>query len=99
MGTGGVISFDVPQTSGSAAGIDYSLCPNGSNATSNPEVCVAEIDVGSANLTIASATPSDIHVTGTIPLRAQDIPVQVSFFSGCDPTIGISLDGGRVVPG
>jgi hypothetical protein len=82
MGSGGVITFDVPQSSGTG----YSLCPNGSNPNANPKVCVAEIDVGNANLTVTTAGPDDVHVTGTLPLRVEDLEVSAL---GCTETIAI----------
>ncbi len=94
LGSTGTITFDIPKSSSSVAGITANICPNGSDPTANPEICVAELDVPSANLTLATAAPEDLHITGTIPLRVQDL--QVSF--GC-ADLNISIDGDGSCPG
>jgi hypothetical protein len=98
-GTGGIITFDVPPEStsipvslpiiGNVGSIPISICPNGSNATSSPEQCIAEIEIGSAALTISTATPDALTLTGTIPVRIQEIPA-----SGTIIGIGINIDIG-----
>jgi hypothetical protein len=87
MGTNGVITFDVPTQTGLPLGI--TLCPNGSDATSDPKVCVAEIDIGNANLTLTPTTPNDLVITGTLPLRVEDLVLG----GVLDCTLGVSISG------
>lgn len=90
----GVILFPVPQTSTSIVGLTVDVCKNGPNPSSNPKVCEAEIDIGNSKLTITPAGPYDLHVTGTIPLRAQDIQVSLACAD-----INIALNGDGSCPG
>lgn len=77
-GNGGVITFPVPSTGGSQLGIKYDVCPGGPDANANPPKCIAEIDIGNAKLNIDSANPHNIHITGPLPIRMQDLPIDVT---------------------
>jgi len=77
----GVLTFDIPATSGSASFINYSVCSGGANPTANPPSCVADIDLRTANLTITPAGPYDLHITGTLPIRVQDLPISTTLGS------------------
>jgi MYXO-CTERM domain-containing protein len=77
-GNGGVITFPVPSTGGSQLGIKYDVCPGGPDANANPPKCIAEIDIGNAKLNIDSADPHNIHITGPLPIRMQDLPIDVT---------------------
>ena len=96
-GTPGVIDFDIPTDtiSTSVIGISVSLtvCPNGPNATSSPPECVAEIEIGSAALTVGTATPDNLTLTGTIPIRVRDLPVSTPV-----GTIAIGVGSGGSCP-
>ncbi|MBK9263594.1 MAG: hypothetical protein IPM54_27785 [Polyangiaceae bacterium] len=79
-GNGGVINFPIPSTSGSALGfINYSVCPGGADENSSPPKCVMEIDIGNAQLDISTATPHNIKITGPLPLRLQNLPIDLGF--------------------
>jgi hypothetical protein len=91
-GTGGIINFAVPATSTSFSGITASICPNGANTTSNPQICNAQINIGQANLTMTPTSPYDLSITGTVPLLVQDIPVTIDL-GICSPTINIAMNG------
>ncbi len=91
---GSSITFEVPKSSTSVAGLTATICPNGADPTANPKVCTAEIDVSNAALTIKPATPYDLHITGTIPLRVQDL--QVSFACA---NLNIAINGDGACPG
>src|SRR5690606_32390809 len=73
----GVMTFEIPTTSGSASIIDYDVCPDGPKPNANPPECVAEIDLGNAQLDIAPTAPHNLHITGALPLRLQKLPVHV----------------------
>jgi hypothetical protein len=85
LGTsGGVITFDVPTSMTSITEIvtvNITICPNGPNASANPPSCVADINIGGAILTLDAITPSSIKISGTIPIKLQDLPVSTSLGS------------------
>ena len=100
-GTPGVIDFDVPPEStsipvtipilGNIGSIPINICPNGSNAGSSPETCIAEIDIGQAALTVSTATPDSLTLSGTIPVRIQEIPATGSIIG---ISIGVDIGAG-----
>lgn len=75
----GVLTFDVPKSSFNESGFKGSVCPNGSLPNANPPECVAEADLGKANLTIATKAPHNITVTGTLAVRLRKLPVKGTF--------------------
>ncbi len=79
-GAGGVITFPIPESSGSAGGIiNYKVCPGGPDTNSNPPKCVMEIDIANAQLNIDTAAPHNIRITGPLPLRLPNLPVDLGF--------------------
>src|SRR5580693_8254286 len=56
-GSGGVIDYGIPSTTTSIVGSTLNICQNGENLSTTPPQCVAEINVGRANLTINAVTP------------------------------------------
>ena len=98
----GVLTFGVPTTSGSKV-IDYEVCPGGPNANANPPKCTAEVDAGSANLSISATGPHSVHIAGTLPVRLQNLPVHIKYlctFLGCiESDVGITLNGNGACPG
>ncbi len=106
--SGGVISFQVPETTGSVSILDYDVCPGGPNPGANPPTCTAQINIGQAALTIAPAAPYDLHITGTVPIILADLPIHGT--SGCvtvfgstvcvfDQTFDVALSGDGSCPG
>src|SRR5262249_42883305 len=74
MANGGMITFAIPETKGSPfLGTDYDVCPGGPDPANNK--CIAEVDLGNAQLTITPSAPYDLKITGTIPIRVQDLPI------------------------
>lgn len=94
----GTLTFEVPTSSGSQLGIDFEICPGGPDPAANPPKCVAEIGVGDANLTITPTAPHNLVITGTMPLRLQDLPIDVTYFFIPDSATG-SLSGNESCPG
>ncbi len=96
-GTPGVITFDIPTTpiNTSLIGISVSMtvCPNGFNTGTSPPQCVAEIEIGSAALTVSTASPDNLTLTGTIPVRVRDLPVSTPV-----GTIAIGVGSGGSCP-
>ena len=74
-GNSGVIDFNIPSAGPvSLAGQNLYICQN-PDSSASPEQCVAEINIGGAQLTINAVTPDAITLSGTIPVRIQDIVV------------------------
>ena len=65
------LTFPIPDSPTSILGISVELCKPPVTA----DQCVADIFVQMANLHIDAITPSSIQVTGTIPVKVDDIPV------------------------
>lgn len=97
MGSGGVITFEVPPTSGSQLGIDYEICKNGPKPGATPPECVAEIDIGNAQLNINTTSPHNITITGPLPLRIQKLPINVVYLFIPDSTTMV-LNGNQACP-
>ena len=76
---GGVLTFEIPSTSGSTLGISYNLCPAGPNPNGNPPSCVAEIDLGNAQLQIDPGNPHNIQIHGPLPIRVQRLPINITY--------------------
>jgi hypothetical protein len=95
----GVMTFPIPQTSGSQLGgsIDYNVCPDGPNEATLS--CIAEIDLGNADLTLATQTEHNLTITGTLPLRLKDLPVKLKTLWVFDSTVHATLTGNGSCPG
>jgi len=99
-GNGGVLTFDIPNTTGSVIGIiDYKVCPNGANPNANPPTCQAEINVGGAKLKIDPTATHNLHIHGPLPIRLRDLPIDFKYlFFIPDSARGV-LDGDGTCPG
>ncbi|MEZ4307661.1 MAG: hypothetical protein R3F14_06400 [Polyangiaceae bacterium] len=98
MGQAGVLTFNIPTTSGSQFGIDYSVCPGGAKPGASPPECVAEIDMGNATFDMATAAPNVIQLTGTAPMRLQDLPIDFVYLFVPDSTDAV-INGNGACPG
>ncbi len=84
---GGTITFNVPTSATpiKLAGITLgtvTICPSGPKPTANPPECVVEANLGTSSLTVATAAPHEITVTGTLPVRLQNLPMSGSGLGG-----------------
>jgi hypothetical protein len=100
----GVLDFSIPPSSGNTTGVTYDVCPNGPKPNANPPECTAEINLAQANLTITPAGPNDLHITGTLPLRLQDLPLHIKAlcigsFCAIDSDVTAALNGDGSCPG
>ena len=77
QGSMGLIQYPVPMTSVSVPVVgNISICPNGPNPSATPlEQCTADVNLSNANLFIDSVTPDTITITGTIPVKVEELPV------------------------
>ncbi len=97
---GGVLTFDIPKTSGSVIGvIKYDVCPNGANPNANPPTCQAEINVGGAQLQIDPTPNRNLHVHGPLPIRLRDLPINFTYLGFIPDSARGVLDGDKTCPG
>lgn len=99
LGTsGGVINFNVPPTTSNISGATANVCMSPSAGQ-----CVANINVAGSKLNL-DALPSAngpmmepaIQVTGTVPVKVDDIPVQIQALGGiisCTIDVGLGVGG------
>ena len=74
MGTGGVITFDVPQSSGSRRRQLHPLPERLATPTRTPSSASPRSTWATRTSIISTAGPYDLHVTGTIPIRVAGHP-------------------------
>ncbi len=89
-GQDGVVAFEIPPTSGSfnalITTIKYDVCAAGPKPDANPPECVAEIDLGKAQLKLKPTAPHNLKITGPLPVRLRKLPLTIEYF--CLPVIG-----------
>jgi hypothetical protein len=90
-----VATVPLPTTTGTQQGVNYTACPAGPNPGATPPQCIIEVDLGHASLTLTGSTT--IMVTGTIPVRLEDLPITASAF-GQTLSGFATLDNGAVCP-
>lgn len=79
MGSGGVLTFPIPESTSTTQILfidcDITVCPGGPDPNANPPKCNAEIDIGNAKLDVKTAGPHNIVITGPLPIRLRDLPI------------------------
>lgn len=96
-GAGGVITFPIPPVSDTQFGITYDICKDGPKEGTNPPECIAEIDLGNSGITITTATPRNVVIGGTIPIRLQKLPIDIVYLFIPDSTTMV-LNGNGACP-
>lgn len=92
--TGGVITFEVPESSGKMAIAQYKLCYGGPKPGEKPPKCIVEIDVSRlTNVKLVSATPHDLQVAATVPIRLQRLPIETRDLLGNSPAYASATVG------
>ena len=98
MGQGGVITFPIPESTSTTTILfvdcDITVCPGGADPNANPPKCNAEIDVGNANLDVTTKGPHNIVITGPLPIRLQNLPIDT-----CLGGMTVTLNGNSGCPG
>jgi hypothetical protein len=95
--TGGVITFNVPSSSTNLAGIaTANICQSASSGQ-----CVADVNVAGSKLHIDAIAPTygpnmepALQISGTVPVKIDDIPVGVAIFGINTCTIDIGVGNG-----
>jgi MYXO-CTERM domain-containing protein len=87
--TDGTLSFTIPASKtrdyliGSASSVvalyvDISICPDGADSGVTPPTCTVNVNLKDANLHVDGVTAHSISLSGTIPLRLQDLPIGIN---------------------
>lgn len=91
---GGVIKFEVPESSGSMAIAKYKLCYGGPKPGETPPKCVVEIDVSKiSNVKIVSAAPHELQIAAKVPIRLQRLPIETRDLLGNTPAYASATVG------
>lgn len=95
---GALLRLPIPTRSLSVSGFTLTACPAGADPLASPPVCVLEVDLTSAALAFAPQPDGTFLISGTVPVRAQRIPVRARSFFGS--TSGdVTLTGNGACPG
>ena len=92
MGSNGLITFPIDESSSEVdlfiTTCTITVCKGGPDEGANPPKCVAEIDLGNADLTITPTGPHHIVISGPLPLRLRNLPIE-----GCATNNHITITG------
>ncbi len=87
---GGTETFAISKSSDDLGlGNSVTIC-----ASPDSTQCVADINIAGAALTLTAVHPDSLTITGTIPVKVEDIPVEVYIFTIDTCTIHASLGTG-----
>ncbi|MBI2388145.1 MAG: hypothetical protein HYV09_00900 [Deltaproteobacteria bacterium] len=91
---GGVITFEIPESSGEMAILKYKLCYGGPKPTEKPPKCEVEIDVGSIHdVKLEAITPHSLKITAKVPMRLQRLPIETRDLLGNSPAYASATVG------
>jgi hypothetical protein len=85
--SGGVATFNVPDATTSFSILIVSINVEMCKPPLGTGQCIAAVDVAHAHLHVDAVTPHAIQITGTVPVKVNDIPVQTSL-GGFDIGLG-----------
>ncbi len=89
---GGVITFPIPESQQDLTITTATICPGGADPNANPPKCIVEIDVGNAKLQITTAGPHELKISGPMPIRLQDLPIDAGWLG--DMKVVLNGNGG-----
>lgn len=97
--SGGIIEFQIPPSNGDIIlGATYAACPGGPDPNANPPTCTMEIDLGGADLDLNTAAPHNLRITGSIPIRLRDLPIQIDYGIFGVSDINATVTGNNACP-
>ena len=70
---GGVIRFPIPETVIDESAFSGTICPDGPDDATDR--CIAELDFANAHLTLTTANPTSVVVSGPLPIRLKNLPI------------------------
>jgi Dictyostelium (slime mold) repeat len=93
--TGSLYTAQIPPSTTSGG---LSVCPNGPTPGATPPECLAEIDFSAAPLTFEKVDATVFRISGSVPIRIQDLPVAYTLFAS--PVTGsVTFTGNQGCPG
>ena len=91
LGGSGPLTYPLGKSSSDLGlGNSATLC----DGSPTPSQCVAQIDMTGAKLSLTAVRPDSLTIKGTVPVRVQDIPVDVYVFTIKTCTVHVSLGTG-----
>lgn len=70
------------------------ICINGPMPNATPPQCVVDIQIGKSVLRFDSATPNNLRISGTIPIRLKNLPIVVDVPGPFNPSPNVGLGVG-----
>ena len=101
--TDGTLSFDIPKTDASttlfdlgffSVGATIHICPAGPDHGANPPKCVADVKISDSQMHLDGAVQHNLDLSGTIPLRVQDLPITIDATYSYD--VGVASGSGNI---
>jgi hypothetical protein len=87
--SGGVVQFAIPKATQSISFFNIDACDNPS-----PGQCQAEVYLGNAALHVDAVSPDKVALTGTVPVKVDDLPVVANGPFGTNLTFQIGIGNG-----
>ena len=94
---GGEYQYPISVAPTSLSGITLSFCPGGASTTSNPAMCELDVEIGRASFQVDAINADSIAISGTLPVKLEDLPVQGSYtvsVLGLSKTLTLTLNVG-----
>jgi hypothetical protein len=89
LGSNGPLTFPIGKSSSNFTVASATIC-DGPNSSQ----CVAQINIAGAKLALTAVHPDSLTISGTVPVRVQDIPVDVYIAGFKTCTIHVSVGNG-----
>ena len=91
---GGTGTFEIPESSGKMAIAQYKLCYGGPKPGDTPPKCVVEVDFSKvSNVKIVAASPNELQLAATLPIRLQRLPIETRDLLGNSPAYATATIG------
>ncbi|MEO6420079.1 MAG: hypothetical protein ABIP39_11755 [Polyangiaceae bacterium] len=107
---GGIYSIDIPKSAPEITAIPIpivgghivhyivNICPNSPNPSSVPPQCIADIGIGNAQLKMDAVTPNSLRISGTLPVRLKDLPIDATSQNALPDINGLHIGVGTPDP-
>lgn len=97
-GASGVITFPIPESTsdikdpifGAKIG-EFTVCPGGADEQNNK--CIFEVDIANADLDITPQAGHHIRVTGPLPVRLQNLPIDYELLISGNVAVAVNGNG------
>ncbi len=98
------LSFVIPSSSRSGS-IDLlgvplpytvQVCPGGADAAASPPTCLLDVQIPAGSLHLDAVTPGALTLSGTVPVRLQDLPIDATLIGALSLGFGQGTCNGAV---